>query len=61
MQPEFKELEETKYGKTDGTINKLNYKNAEWACKVVEDMITTLHGRLGWQYPEWLRNTCKIL
>jgi len=38
----FGDFVQTKYGNTDGTINVLNCDNAEWACKVVKDMVKNL-------------------
>lgn len=41
--PEFGDVVETKYGRTEGTINVFNCDKAEWACKTVKDMVTKLN------------------
>ncbi len=38
----FSDVTLTKYGNTEGTINVLNCDKAEWACKVVKDMVKKL-------------------
>jgi len=39
---EFSEVVKTKYGNTDGTINKLNYNTANKACNTVKEMVLEL-------------------
>lgn len=43
MKPKFGDVVETKYGRTEGTINMFNCDKAEWACKTVKDMVTKLN------------------
>ena len=39
---EFGDVVQTKYGRTEGTVNVLNCDAAEWACGVVRDMVKML-------------------
>lgn len=39
---EFSEVVKTKYGNTEGTINKLNFDTANKGCKTVEQMVLKL-------------------
>jgi hypothetical protein len=39
---EFDDVVSTKYGKTVGTINTLNWEKADWACNTVKNMIELL-------------------
>jgi hypothetical protein len=41
--PEFGNVVETKYGRTEDAINVFNCDKAEWACKTVKDMVTKLN------------------
>jgi hypothetical protein len=42
----FGDVVQTKYGTTEGTINTFNFDKAEWACKIVKDMVTKLNGTI---------------
>jgi len=37
---EFGNVVQTKYGRTEGTINVFNCDKADWACKTVKDMVS---------------------
>jgi len=53
-QAEFGDIADTKYGRTEGTINVLNCDKAEWACDVVKNMVKKMYGNtlnhpsIGW-------------
>ena len=53
---EFNDIEDTKYGRTEGLINSLCSEKAEWACSVVQAMITKLHDATGTLKPTWLKS-----
>jgi hypothetical protein len=40
---EFGDVVQTKYGMTEGTVNILNCDKANWACKIVRDMVSKLN------------------
>jgi len=50
---EFGDVQETKYGRMDGTINQINSEVAEWASNVVIAMIKKLHEIIG-EPPSWI-------
>jgi hypothetical protein len=51
----FGDIVETKYGKTEGTINTLNCDKAEWACNIVKSMIIKLRDNIQNPPPiDWL-------
>ena len=41
-QAKFDEIVQTKYGKTEGTINTLNVNTADWSCETVKRMVLKL-------------------
>ncbi|MFC2022898.1 hypothetical protein ACFLTL_01905 [Chloroflexota bacterium] len=44
--PEFANVVETKYGRTEGTVNVFNCDKAEWACSIVKDMVKKLSAHI---------------
>jgi hypothetical protein len=50
---EFLDIVETKYGRTEGLIESVSFEKAEWACNIMQRMISKFHNGTDIPRPSW--------